>query len=124
MIYSWVVPKKNHTSPTKEISAFHEGRGESYKEFLEFVQDVHKREGGIVNFLHGGYGYFLEQPILWKRKKKLLSRYKIPCIFNIIVAIKFCWIKHYCNVEIVCVCRCTWLVLLKMCNILQFLCKL
>ena len=73
--------KKEHTSPTEEISTVHGGRGESYKECLEFVQDVHKREGGIVNFLHGGYGYFLEQPILWKRKKKLLSRYKIPCIF-------------------------------------------
>ena len=45
--------------------------------------------GGIVNFLHGGYRYFLEQPILWKHKKKILSRNKLPCIFNIlIVAIK------------------------------------
>ena len=45
--------------------------------------------GGGVNFLHGGYRYFLEQPTLWKHKKKLLSRNKLPCIFNIlIVAIK------------------------------------
>ena len=45
--------------------------------------------GRIVNFLHGGYRYFLEQPILWKHKKKILSRNKLPCIFNIsIVAIK------------------------------------
>ena len=28
------------------ISTIHGGRGESYKECLEFVQDVHKREGG------------------------------------------------------------------------------
>ena len=28
------------------------------------------RGGGIVNFLHGGYRYFLEQPILWKHKEK------------------------------------------------------
>ena len=48
MIYSWVVPKKNHTLPTEEISAVHGGRGESYKECLEFVQDVHKREGGLL----------------------------------------------------------------------------
>ena len=33
-----------------------------------YIQDVHKG-GGIVNFLHGGYRYFLEQPILWKHKK-------------------------------------------------------
>ena len=71
MIYSWVIPKKNQTIPTEEISAVQGGRGESYKGCLEFVQDVHKGEGGIVNFLHGGYRYFLEQPILWKHKKKI-----------------------------------------------------
>ena len=71
MIYSWVVPKKNPTQPTEEISAVQGGRGGSYKGCLEFVQDVHKGEGGIVNFLRGGNGYFLEQPILWKHKKKI-----------------------------------------------------
>ena len=76
----WVVPKKHHTPPTEKISLVQ--RGESYEECLKFVQDVHKGGGGIVNFLHGGYGYFLEQPILWKHKKKILSRNKLPCIFN------------------------------------------
>ena len=72
MIYSWVIPKKNHTAPTEEISAIQGGRGESYKGCLELVQDVHKGEGGrVVNFLHGGNGYFLEQPVLWKHKKKI-----------------------------------------------------
>ena len=46
MIYSWVISKKNQTPPTEEISAFHGGRWESYKGCLEFVQDVHKGEGG------------------------------------------------------------------------------
>ena len=54
MMYSWVVSKKNHTPPTEEISAVHGERGESYKECLELVQEVHKKEGGIVNFLPGG----------------------------------------------------------------------
>ena len=70
MIYSWVIRKKNQTPPKEEISAIQGGRGESYKGCLEFVQDVHKGEGEIVNFLHEGNGYFLEQPILWKHKKK------------------------------------------------------
>ena len=71
MIYPWVVPKKNQIPPTEEIAAIQGGRGESYKGYLEFVQDVHKGEGGIVNFLHGANGYFLERPILWKHKKKI-----------------------------------------------------
>ena len=66
----WVFPKKNHTPPTEEISPVQRGRGESYEECLKFVQDSHKGGGGgDVNYLHGGYRYFLEQPILWKHKK-------------------------------------------------------
>ena len=51
------------TPPTEEISPVQRGRGESYEECLKFVQDVHKGGGG-VNFLHGGYRHFLEQPTL------------------------------------------------------------
>ena len=37
-------------------STVHGGRGESYNECLEFVQDVHKREGGgglLISFMGG-----------------------------------------------------------------------
>ena len=63
MIYYWVVPKKNHTPPTEEISATKRGRGESYKEYLKFVQDVHKREGRRVLLISSMGGIDMEQPI-------------------------------------------------------------
>ena len=36
------------------------GEGELSKECLKFVKNAGR--GGIVNFLHGGYGSFLERP--------------------------------------------------------------
>ena len=83
MIYSWVVPKKNQTPPTEEIFAIQGGKGESYKGCIEFVQDVHKGEGGgVLIFSMGGMDIFWNNPFCGNIRKKLLSRNKIPCIFN------------------------------------------
>ena len=87
-IFIGLLQKRTIPHPQRKFLLSREGEG-NHEECLKFVQDVHMGGGGIVNFLHGGYRYFLEQPILWKHKKKLLSRNKLPCIFNIlIVAIK------------------------------------
>ena len=42
----WVVPKKNHTPPTEEISPVQRGRGESYEECFKFVQMSIRGGGG------------------------------------------------------------------------------
>ena len=73
--------KRTILHPQRKFPLSMEEEGNHIKNVLNLCRMYIKGKGGIVNFLHGGYGYFLEQPILWKRKKKLLSRYKIPCIF-------------------------------------------
>ena len=89
--------------------------GNRMKNVLNLYRMSIRGGGGIVNFLHGGYGYFLEQPILWKHKKKILSRNKLPCIFNNHIncsnknlTTNFFVELNNCNVEIVHVCRCNF----------------
>ena len=69
MIYSWVVPKKNHTSPTEEISDVHGRRGESYKEFLELVQESIKGKGGLLISSMGSMDIFWNNPFCGNVRK-------------------------------------------------------
>ena len=64
-----IVPKKNHTPPTQEISAIQGGKGESYKGCLEFVQDVHKGEGGLLISSMGGMDIFWNNPFCGNIRK-------------------------------------------------------
>ena len=54
----WVAPKKIHNLPTKEFSLPREGNW--LKNVLNLYRMSPEGKGGIVNFLHGGYGSFLE----------------------------------------------------------------
>ena len=87
-IFIGLFQKRTTPHPQRKFLLSREGEGNRMKNVLNLYR-MSIRGGGVLISSMGGYRYFLEQPTLWKHKKKLLSRNKLPCIFNIlIVAIK------------------------------------
>ena len=98
--------KRTKPHPKRKFLPSREGEGNHIKDVLNLCRMSIKGKGKLLISSMREMDIFWSNPFCGNIRKKILSRNKIPCIFNITVAIKIYQLNFFvglnnCNVEIV-----------------------
>ena len=93
--------KRTILHPQRKFPLSTDEEGNHIKNVLNLCRMSIKGKGGLLISSMGGMDIFWNNPFCGNVRKNYCQGIKYHVFFHIIIAIKFCWIKHYCNVEIV-----------------------
>ena len=93
--------KRTILHPQRKFPPSTEEEGNHIKNVLNLCRMSIKGKGGLLISSMGGMDIFWNNPFCGNVRKNYCQGIKYHVFLNIVIAIQFCWIKHYCNVEIV-----------------------